>query len=137
MRDYLGLRWGVSVGYTGLSQITKSYDATYGDSKVTRDMLFLNSDLSFDLMTNFYSSQSFAIGVFGGAELDYHYMLTGKYKHEEANDSVSFDLKKAVPSRHTLDLAGRVGLSMLIASHHRIDFTAKLPIGYIVAGKRK
>lgn len=38
-----------------------------------------------------------------------------------------------VTSRHAMDVSGRVGVSTLMGKHHRIDLTAKLPIGYVVA----
>lgn len=134
LRDYLGLRWGASVGYTDLNLKMSSKGNNPQDwAKVEANHSFLDAGLSLDLMTNFYSSQSFAIGVFGGAELGYHYMLTGKYEDKKYDDTL--DMKKLVPSRHSLDLSGRVGLTTLIASHHRIDLTAKLPIGSVVAGK--
>lgn len=134
LRDYLGFRWGASLGYSNVCGKYTSVDSS-GDigTKIEGKYSFLDTGISLDLMTNFYSSQSFAIGVFGGAELDYHYMLTGKYEHKLWGESG--DMKKLVPSRHSLDLSGRVGLTTLIASHHRIDFAAKLPIGSIIAGK--
>ncbi|RDU71435.1 outer membrane beta-barrel protein [Helicobacter brantae] len=134
LRDYLGFRWGASVGYSNMSGKYISVDNS-GDigAKIEGKYSFLDTGLSLDLMTNFYSSQSFAIGIFGGAELDYHYMLTGKYEHKIWDEEG--DMKNQVPSRHSLDLSGRVGITTLIASHHRIDLTAKLPIGSITAGK--
>lgn len=135
LRDYLGLRWGVGVGYTSVSGKYTSIDRANGDigAKLEAKYSFLDTNLSFDLLVNFYSSHSFGIGVFGGAELGYHYMLSGKYDDKLWNRSG--DLQDLIPSKHSLDLVGRVGITSLIAEHHRIDLTAKLPIGSIMAGK--
>lgn len=135
LRDYLGFRWGANVGYTYVNGKYTSIERGSGDIGVKTDVTynFLDTGLSFDLMTNFYSSQSFAIGVFGGAELEYHYVIKGDYKDKQNDDSGS--LNNVLLSRHSLDLSGRVGLTTLIASHHRIELTAKLPIGSVMVGK--
>lgn len=69
---------------------------------------YVDAGLNLDLMLNFINTGSFSLGVFGGVSGDYHYQLD--------------------VSRHLLDFNGRVGLSTLITSHHRLEFVAKLPI---------
>lgn len=132
LKDYLGFRWGASLGYTALKQEIVMSDLN-GVDKMKTDYSFLDAGLSLDAMINFYSSRVFSIGVFGGAELGYHYLLAGKCNDERAKDTMDF--KTLAPSRHSLDLVGRVGITTMFADHHRVEFMAKLPIGYVMAGK--
>ena len=131
--NYLGFRWGASVGYSDMQTKLTSINQQYDTADVRETYSFLDAGVSLDAMVNFYSSRIFSIGVFGGAELEYHYLLSGKYEDKVFSETV--DLKDLVDSRHSLSLVGRVGVSTMFADHHRIDFTAKLPIGSIMAGK--
>lgn len=133
LRDYLGFRWGASLGYSDMKTSLTSTNNTNGNADVKETYAFLDAGLSLDAMVNFYSSRVFSVGMFGGAELGYHYLLSGKYEDKIYADII--DIKDLVPSRHSLDLSGRVGVSMMFVDHHRIDLTATLPIGSIVAGK--
>lgn len=133
LRDYLGFRWGASVGYSDMKSKLTSIKQSLDVADVRETYSFLDAGLSLDAMINFYSSRVFSVGMFGGAELGYHYLLTAKYEDRVFNETV--DMLKMVDSRHSLDLVGRVGVSMMFVEHHRIDLTAKLPIGYVMAGK--
>ncbi|WP_305862290.1 outer membrane beta-barrel protein [Helicobacter cholecystus] len=128
--DYLGIRVGGLVGYTSYSNSTRiETSAQYGryliGIKETYD--FLDAGINFDLMVNFWSNGSYSFGVFGGVEVDYHYLL-------DFNNSKTRESAKDFPSRHAFDLAGRVGVSTLMANHHRLDVLAKLPIGSVISG---
>lgn len=129
LNNYLGFRWGASVGYTTLSQTTEfKRQATYGTetSSIIEEYNFLDFGLSLDMIVNLWSSESSSIGVFGGVEGEYHYFLSGKC------DDYSAKIYQTFKGIHSYGVNGRVGISTLIASHHRVDLTAKLPI--LVAG---
>lgn len=132
-RNYFGLRWGVALAYSDMKTRISSDNIEVGSSDIEESYSFLDTGLSVDAMVNFYNSQVFGIGMFGGVELGYHYMLSGKYKDNKFGETLN--LKNLVPSRHSLDLVGRVGITTMIVEHHRIEVLAKLPIGYIMAGK--
>lgn len=127
--NYLGVRWGASAGFTELMrdvERTNKIQNTYTYSLGTID-----AGLSFDLMINLISRGGFSFGVFGGVEGDYHYLVFDDVEDCGASKTTS---RLSGADRHSLDVAGRVGLSTLIGRHHRFDITAKLPIGYVVAG---
>lgn len=126
LEDYLGIRVGGLVGYTGYSNFTQI--ETPGNLLGIQESYdFLDAGINLDLMVNFWSNGSYSFGVFGGVEADYHYLLN--FNNSEARESA-----KDFPSRHAFDLAGRVGVSTLMANHHRLDVLAKLPIGSVVSG---
>lgn len=129
--NYLGVRWGASVGFTEISQDSKETDVT-GTVYYTDSLGYLDTGLSLDLMINFVSRPNFSFGIFGGIEADYHYLVYADQENSITNKTESF--LKDVVSRNTVDFSGRVGLSTLMAKHHRIDITAKLPVAYVVAG---
>lgn len=97
---FMGTRTGLSAGYTSFQ----------GDLKVD----FLDVGLSSDLILNLVVVKKFSLGLFGGIETDYHYALN--------------IVSSEGMSRHLLDFAGRVGVTTLIADHHRLEVMAKLPV---------
>lgn len=126
--NYLGVRWGASVGYTQIMQ-DYTYTTQLIQSSYTDTLGFLDTGLSFDLIANIISGSSFTFGVFGGVETDYHYLVEAEREHMGKTSSRLSDI-----GRHSLDFSGRLGVSSLIGNHHRIDLTAKLPIAYVAAG---
>lgn len=127
-RNYLGFRWGASVGFTEIMQEMTQRQKT-GSQSFTDTLGTIDTGLSLDLMINLVNSGNFSFGIFGGVEGDYHYLVVAD---TETNGKVKSNLSGA--NRHSMDFAGRVGLSTLLGKHHRFDITAKLPIGYVVAG---
>lgn len=126
--NYLGFRWGASVGFSEIMQdVTQR--KTLGSQSYTDTLGTIDTGLSLDLMINLVNSGNFSFGIFGGVEGDYHYLVVDD---TETGGSVKSNLSNA--NRHSMDFAGRVGLSTLLGKHHRFDITAKLPIGYVVAG---
>lgn len=127
--NYLGFRWGASVGYTTLSKTTQfKSQGQYGTetSSIMEEYNFLDLGLSLDVIVNLWSNGSSSVGVFGGVEGEYHYFLSGKY------DNYSTKIHQTFKDLHSYGVNGRMGVSTLIASHHRIDLTAKLPV--LIAG---
>lgn len=124
--DYLGIRVGGLVGYTSYSNFTQIQTPT-NLTGIEETYSFLDAGINLDLMVNFWSNGSYSFGVFGGVEADYHYLL-------DFNNSETSESAKDFPSRHAFDLAGRVGVSTLMANHHRLDVLAKLPIGSVISG---
>ncbi|RDU73599.1 hypothetical protein CQA57_04675 [Helicobacter anseris] len=132
--DYVGTRLDFSVGYTFLS---KKFD------NLKAQMNFITSGLYLDLLTNLYKTEFFEIGLFGGAGLDIFYntkQLTEDDMEGLDSDAISeqtildaqqFYSNAALTSRILANVAGRVGITTLIAKNHRIEILAKLPIGSI------
>lgn len=132
LNNYLGFRWGGSIGYTTVSQKTEyKSKQTYGTAtaSVIEEYNFLDFGLSLDAILNLWSNGRYSVGVFGGVEGEYHYFLNGSY-----DDYVS-KIYESFKSIHSFGVNGRVGLSALFAEHHRVDFTAKLPI--LIAGNNQ
>lgn len=130
--NYLGFRWGGSIGYTTVSQTTEyKRQQSYGTatSSIIEEYNFLDFGLSLDAILNLWNSGGYSVGVFGGVEGEYHYFLNGAYDDYIGNIYESFK------NIHSFGVNGRVGLSALFAEHHRIDFTAKLPI--LLAGNNQ
>lgn len=132
LNDYLGFRWGASVGYTTLSQTTEfKSKQSYGTatSSIIEEYNFLDFGLSVDAILNLWNNGKYSVGVFGGVEGEYHYFLSGRY------DNFADNLYESFKDIHSYGVNGRVGLSALFADHHRVDFTAKLPI--LIAGNNQ
>lgn len=128
--DLLGLRIGGFVGYTTYSNFIQIQTPTaWGRnlSSIEETYGFLDAGANLDVMINFWSNGAYSFGVFGGIEVAYHYLL-------EMNNSETRESEKDYPCRHSLDFAGRLGVSTLVASHHRFDILAKLPVGSVVSG---
>lgn len=133
--NYLGIRVGGLLGYTNYSSLTSIESKILDQWGTTEDTVtntfgFLDAGVNLDLMVNFWSNEGYSFGVFGGVEADYHYLLQAS----DDIDGVASGSAKDFPSRHSLDLSGRVGISTLMADHHRLDILAKLPIGSVVSG---
>lgn len=130
--NFLGTRWGASVGFTEIMQDwtdkSNSGSISYTDTKA-----YIDAGLSFDLMLNIITANSFTFGLFGGVETAYHYLVIND--REDSKTDKTADRLNAVDSRHSMEFLGRVGLSTLIARHHRFDVTVKLPFGYVAAGE--
>lgn len=130
--DYIGTRLDLSVGYAFLS---KKFD------NLKAQMNFITSGLYLDLMINFFKSENFEIGLFGGGGLDFFYNLTQLTEEDMENLDTSSDQSfldvqqfysgAALTSKIMANVAGRVGISSLIAKNHRIEMLVKLPIGSI------
>lgn len=132
---YFGTRFGFGVGYTSVDQKAD------GSGLVDQKLSYIDTGIYFDLMTNLYSSSNFSFGIFGGVDMRYHYRLNKiQIQKEEGEIDYFFDdlfedaFSDLVNGRHLVDFGGRVGISMLIASHHRIDLLARLPIASLKAG---
>lgn len=132
---YFGTRFGFGAGYTSVDQKAD------GSGLENQKLSYVDTGIYFDLMTNLYSSSNFSFGIFGGVDARYHYRLNGIQiqKEEGEIDSLFGDLfgdtfSDIVNGRHLVDFGGRVGVSMLIASHHRIDLLARLPIASLKTG---
>lgn len=96
---YFGTRYGVGAGYTRFGQLK-----------------FIDIELSFDFLLDFFNNRDFGIGIFGGMSVDHHY----GFAHKE----------------HFFNLDGRIGTSILILANHRIEAFAKLPIASIKMGSK-
>lgn len=130
LNNYLGIRAGGLVGYTTYANFTQIETPTqWGRNLISIEESygFLDAGVNLDLMINFWSNGAYSFGVFGGVEADYHYLLS--FKNSETKETIN-----NFSSRHSFDLAGRVGISTLMANHHRLDVLAKLPIGSVISG---
>lgn len=102
----IGLRWGLGLGYS-----TVDFD----DGKNWNQEMF-STELSFDMILNFVNKGNFSFGIFGGVGTQYQLAL---------NSYKDFD------NVHTLGFDGRVGVTTLIARHHRMEVYAKLPFAEV------
>ncbi|HIY43538.1 outer membrane beta-barrel protein [uncultured Helicobacter sp.] len=102
----VGLRWGLGLGYS-----TVDFD----DGKNWNQEVF-STELSFDMILNFVNKGNFSFGIFGGIGTQYQLAL---------NSYAGLD------NVHTLGFDGRVGLTTLLARHHRMEVYAKLPFAEV------
>lgn len=108
---YFGLRWGLGVSYASTQK-----DVEENGKSRKFNLNTIASDLSFDLMLNFYNNGSSSFGIFGGVGAEYQYFI-------EASN----------PRWHALGFEGRVGLSTLLGGHHRVELFAKIPFAEMSA----
>lgn len=102
----VGLRWGLGLGYG-----TVDYD-----DGIKWNLETFTSELSFDLILNLVNKGNFSFGFFGGIGAQYQLIL---------NSYPGLD------NVHTLGFDGRVGVTTLLAKHHRMEIYAKLPFAYV------
>lgn len=108
---YFGARWGLGVGYTSTEK-----DLVENGKKKEFELNTVTSNLSFDLMLNFFNNGSCSFGIFGGVGAEYQYFT---------------DTSR--PRWHALGFEGRVGLSTLLGEHHRVEVFARLPFAEVSA----
>lgn len=102
----VGLRWGLGLGYSTVDF----------DDGVNWNQEMFSTELSFDLILNLVNKGNFSFGFFGGIGTQYQLAL---------NSYTGID------NVHTLGFDGRVGVTTLIAKHHRMEVYAKLPFAYV------
>lgn len=103
----VGLRWGLGLGYG-----TVEFDDGCSNCKQET----FSTELSFDMILNFVNKGNFSFGIFGGIGAQYQLALE------------SYD---GLDNVHTLGFDGRVGVTTLMARHHRVEVYAKLPFAYV------
>lgn len=103
----VGLRWGLGLGYG-----TVDFD----DGCSNCNFETFTSELSFDLILNLVNKGNFSFGFFGGIGAQYQLVL----------NSI-----EGIDTAHTLGFDGRVGVTTLLAKHHRMEIYAKLPFAYV------
>lgn len=102
----VGLRWGLGLGYS-----TVDFD----DGSSWKQEMF-STEVSFDLILNFVNKGNFSFGAFGGIGTQYQ---------------LSLNSHPGLDAVHTLGFDGRVGLTTLMARHHRLEVFTKLPFAYV------
>lgn len=102
----IGLRWGLGLGYGTVDF----------DDGVDWKLETFTTEVSFDMLLNLVNKGSFSFGIFGGIGTQYQLVL---------NSFPGFD------AVHTLGFDGRVGLTTLLARHHRLEVYTKLPFAYV------
>lgn len=105
----VGLRWGLGLGYASVDF----------DDGVNWNMDTFTSELSFDMILNFVNKGSFSFGIFGGIGAQYSLLLNSSPYGLDDTHSLGFD--------------GRVGVTTLLARHHRMEVYAKLPFAYMTS----
>lgn len=122
---YFGLRWGLFAGY----------GSAWGelDGEKTR-LDTISTGGSFDLFFNFVNKENFMTGLFVGTEYAYTLLrpkdeiVLGKtYTTNVGNWSQSADYYVSNKTASN-SVAVRVGFSTKIASHHRFEIMAKIPV---------
>lgn len=102
----VGLRWGLGLGYG-----TVDYD-----DGLKWNLETFTTELSFDMILNLVNKGNFSFGFFGGIGTQYQLVL---------NSYPGLD------NVHTLGFDGRVGVTTLLARHHRMEVYAKLPFAEV------
>lgn len=102
----VGLRWGLGLGYSTVDF----------DDGVNWNQEMFSTEVSFDLILNLVNKGNFSFGFFGGIGTQYQ---------------LSLNSHPNVDAVHTLGFDGRVGVTSLIARHHRMEVYAKLPFAYV------
>lgn len=102
----IGLRWGLGLGYSTVDF----------DDGINYNQEVFSTELSFDMLLNFVNKGNFSFGIFGGIGTQYQ---------------LSLNSYKGLDNVHTLGFDGRVGLTTLLARHHRLELYAKLPFAEV------
>lgn len=137
LKNYLGIRWGIMLGYTHYTNYTSTKTQTiWGEStgKITDEFDYLDLGFALDSTINILVRSKYSIGIFGGAQLDYHYLINRDYYNSINKTHLNTNSQS---SRHSADLTGRVGITSLFVNHHRLDLIFKLPIGSILLGNEE
>lgn len=108
---YFGLRWGFGAGYSSAQK-----DLGEQAVKTLQKIDAIYSNLSADIMINFFNNGNLSFGIFGGASVEYQYF-------KSSSD----------PKWHALGFDGRAGVSTLFGGHHRTEIFAKLPFAEMSA----
>lgn len=132
LKNHLGIRWGLGLGYTTYSNNTEiETKLIWGKfiGEIVDKFEYLDTIFKLDMIINILTDRRYSLGIFGGSELSYHYLINRSYFN-------TFDKTKtnATNQSHSIDLNGRVGLTAMFAKHYRLDFIFKLPIGSIISG---
>lgn len=112
--NYFGVRSAIFGGYTHTSK-------KIGATRIGSD--FIDAGLNLDLILNAFNNNQTSFGFFGGVEAGYHYWLN---KHSSY---------KSLASDHLMDFSGRVGITMLLGGHNRLELLAKIPFASVGFGK--
>lgn len=128
---YFGTRVGFSIGYAQIPMLLVNETKNKRQEK-WQDFRYADAGFNFDVILNLYASESFTFGAFCGVSTDYHYFFN---LSDTTNFFKDYD---GVLSQHMLDFSGRVGATMLLAKHHRLEFIGKLPLASLnVAGDNR
>ncbi|WP_104697471.1 MULTISPECIES: outer membrane beta-barrel protein [unclassified Helicobacter] len=111
--NYFGVRSAIFGGYTYANK-------KIGNTKIGSD--FIDAGLNLDLIVNAFNNGQTSFGIFGGVEAGYHYWL---------NKNSAY---KSVASNNLMDFSGRVGISMLLGGHNRLELLAKIPFASVGFG---
>lgn len=125
-KNYVGIRWGIFGGY-GYSQ-EKGNVGEYRDININLNILSLGAN--FDTIFNFYAKNDFMTGMFIGAEYDFTLLRPSSAIQigERATNPVPKEDMLVGNKTYSNNVAIRVGLSTLVAKHHRIELIAKIPV---------
>lgn len=131
--DYFGIRLDFLTGYNQMSQNFGSLKAQFN---------LINTSLYFDILVNFLKTNHIDFGFIGGVGADIYYRIN--YLNEINNNEIDdllfsdsgleaskFYTDSTLTSKALINLAGRIGFTMLVAKHHRLEFITKLPIASI------
>lgn len=123
---YVGLRWGIFGGY-GLTQ-SKGHIGDLGNVDVNLSTLSAGANL--DILVNFYVQEHLTTGLFIGAEYDFTLLRPDRVVEigeKKASTAPKEDMMVGNKT-HSSNAVVRVGLSTLIARHHRIELFTKIPV---------
>lgn len=120
--NYVGFRWFLGLGYGRTTLINQS------DKSIQYPSSIIEANLGADLLLDVIKFGKNSLGVFGGVEGGVNVVLSDDYRYlgEEAGATASFSSLEFLAQ-------ARVGLSLFLAEHHRIEFVTKIPV-YTLTG---
>ncbi|MDO7253329.1 outer membrane beta-barrel protein [Helicobacter cappadocius] len=107
--NYVGFRWFLAGGYGRTTLINQSNNLIKYPSSI------IEANLGLDLLLDVIKFGNNSVGLFGGIE------ATGLNVFSMQKDTVIFDTPE-------IQARARIGLSLFLADHHRIEFITKIPV---------
>ncbi|MDO7253327.1 outer membrane beta-barrel protein [Helicobacter cappadocius] len=114
--NYVGFRWFLAGGYGRTTLINQSNNLIQYPSNV------IEANLGLDLLLDVIKFGNNSIGLFGGVEGGVNGTISDAYYYDRQCDKYP-TFPSISPS-----VFGRVGVSLLLANHHRVEFVTKIPI---------
>lgn len=124
--NYVGVRWGIFGGY-GFTQ-SRGHISELGSVDV--NLSILSAGANFDILVNFYVQEHLTSGLFIGAEYDFTLLRPDCVVEIGERKAQTYPKEDMMVGNktHSSNAVVRVGLSTLIAKHHRIELLAKIPV---------
>lgn len=118
---YVGFRWLLDLGY-GRTNLINQYN-----SLISYPSSIIEGNLGVDLLLDVIKFGNHSLGLFGGVEGGAKVIISDAYYYGEPNYYGKSEKYRAFGLIAPMILA-RVGVSLFLADHHRIEFITKIPV---------